>query len=299
MNTFLALFTYFAYVFIIVMYSVKVVKYLKLPIHLRWELYPVVHEERRGHGSCFEGMDWWTKARRSSRFHGFLYLLKEYFHLGEYFKRNKTYWMVLYPWHVGFMLIILFHILCFVSGVLMAMGTEISASSPHPAGQILYYVILLVGVVSFVAGGVGSIGLGIKRLSDKDLRLYASPLTYVSYGLTALVFLSGFYAWYFVDPSLAEYREFWKGLVTLRFIPVETASAVHIMIFNLFLIYLPYTRSMHYITRFFAFFLIRWDDKPNMRGCDLEKELIKLQNQKVTWNGPHIRPGGKWTDLVS
>jgi len=299
MSVFLAIFTYFSYVFIIVMYTVKVVKYLKLPVHLRWELYPVVHEERRGFGSCFESMDWWTKARRSSHIRGVLYLLKEYIHLGEYWKRNKGYWMVLYPWHVGFMLIILFHILCFFSGIAMALGLTISADSPQIFGRMLYYIILAVGVVSFITGSFGSIGLWIKRLIDRDLRLYAAPLNFVSYCLTSLVFLSGLYAWYFVDPPLSEYREFWKGLVTLRFVPVEAASALHIMIFNLFLVYLPYTRSMHYITRFFAFFLIRWDDEPNVRGCDLEKELIKLQDQKVTWDGPHIRPGGKWTDLVS
>jgi nitrate reductase gamma subunit len=298
MRVFLTVFTYFAYVFIVVMYAVKIVKYLSLPVHLRWELYPVIHEEKRGYGSCFEELEWWTKVRRKSHIRGVIYLLKEYLHLGEYFKRHFSYWIVLYPWHVGFILIILFHILCFLCGVFMAAGLNISRDSADVSGRMLYYVVIVVGGTSFISGSIGSIGLPLKRIYDRNLRIYATPLNYVSYLLTSVVFLSGLYAWYTVDPALSEYREFWKGLVTLHFVSVQGASAIHIFVFNLFLIYLPYTRSMHYITRFFAFFLIRWDDEPNVQGCNLEKELIKLQNQKVTWAGPHIGSGNRWSDLV-
>jgi nitrate reductase gamma subunit len=298
MNAFLAIFTYFAYVFIIVMYSVKIAKYLSLPVHLRWELYPVVHEEKRGIGSCFEQLEWWTRVREKSHIRGILYLLKEYLHLGEYARRHFSYWVVLYPWHVGFILIILFHILCFFSGAGMALGLDVSPESRQVAGRALYYVVLVVGIVSFISGAFGSIGIALKRLFDRDLRLYAAPLNYITYALTSVVFLSGLCAWYFVDPTFQEYREFWKGLVSLHFISVERASMVHIVAFDVFLMYLPYTRSMHYIARFFAFFLIRWDDEPNVRGCDLEKALIRLQGQKVTWAGPHIKPGSTWGDLV-
>jgi nitrate reductase gamma subunit len=298
MKVFLAVFTYFAYMFIVAMYTVKIVRYLSLPVHLRWELYPVIHEEKRGRGSCFEEMEWWTRARRKSHIRGVIYLLKEYLHLGEYFKRHFSYWIVLYPWHVGFVLIILFHILCFLCGVFMAAGLDISRDSAGVSGRVLYYVVIVVGGASFISGSIGSIGLPFKRLYDRNLRLYATPLNYVSYLLTSMVFLTGLYAWGIVDPTLSEYREFWRGLVTFSYISVEPASAAHIITFNVFLIYLPYTRSMHYITRFFAFFFIRWDDEPNVRGCKLEKELIKLQDQKVTWAGPHIGPGNRWSDLV-
>ncbi len=299
MNTFLAIFTYFAYVFIIVMYTKKAVKYLSMPTHIRWELYPVIHEDAyRYGGSYFEHLDWWTKARQKAHVRGLLFLLKEYFILGEYFKRNRGYWYFLYPWHIGFILIIAFHILCFFGAVLMALGIPVSPDSTSILGMMFYYVILLFGVVSFATGAFGSIGILIKRVSDKNLNLYASPLNYFTYIFTLIVFLSGLYAWYFIDPMFAEYREFWKGLITLNFITVEPAAVLHIVLFNLFLIYLPFTRSMHYITRFFAFFLIRWDDEPNKRGSELEKKLQQLFGQKITWKAPHIKSGGTWLDNV-
>lgn len=284
MSIFLAIFTYFAYIFIITMYTVKIVKYLRLPVHLRWDLYPVIHEERYKYGgSYFEDIEWWTKARQKRFLRGLIYLLKEYLYLGEYFKRHKSYWLVLYPWHIGFILIITFHILCFLGAIAEVIGVN-----------IFYYLTIVIGVVSFTTGVFGSIGLIIKRLTDKDLKTYASPLTYFNYIFTLAVFLSGLYAWYFVDPTFSEYREFWKGLITFHFTGIEPAGEVHIIIFALFLIYLPYTRSMHYISRLFAFFLIRWDDEPNTKGSELEKKLQEQLKWKVTWSAPHIKSGKTW-----
>ena len=56
-NVFLAISTYFGYVFVIAMYTVKAVKYLRRPRHLRWDLYPVMHEEKvpRDGGLRFRG----------------------------------------------------------------------------------------------------------------------------------------------------------------------------------------------------------------------------------------------------
>ena len=299
MNVFLAILTYFGYVFIIAMYSVKAVKYLGLPRHLRWELYPVMHEERyRYGGSYFEDMDWMTRDRRKGWLRSIVFLLKEYFTLGEYLRRHKSYWIALYPWHTGFILIISFHILTFFAALAMVFGLPVSSGSPVLAGKIFYYVVLLVGVVSFISGLIGSIGVMIKRLVDYDLRAYATPQNYFTYLFCLVVFLSGLYAWAFVDSTFSEYRQFWVGLITWKPVSVAPAAALHIFLFDLFLIYLPFTRSMHYITRLFAFFLIRWDDEPNLRGSELEKTLVKLFGQKVTWAAPHIKGGKTWGEQV-
>lgn len=281
------------------MYTIKAVKYIRMPTHLRWELYPVVHEEQyRYTGSCFEHTDRQKDIRRKHTLRRVLFLLKEYFTLSEYYKRHASYWFFLYLWHIGFMLIITFHIFCFFGAVSMLSGMTISPNSSNIPGIVFYYAILFTGVISFITGTLGSTGLFVKRIIDKNLSLYASPLNYFSYAFTLVIFLSGIYAWFFVDPMLSEYREFWKGLITLNFINVKPGAAVHIVLFNLFLIYLPFTRSMHYITRFFAFFLIRWDDEPNVRGSVLEKKLQELFDQKITWSAPHIESGKTWKEAT-
>lgn len=302
MSVFLTILTYFAYVFIVTMYSVKLIKIARMPVHLRWELYPVASETESKQGSSYyEDVEKWRKNRRKTVLKGVFYLLKENFWLGEYFRRNRWYWLVLLPWHIGFILIIAFHILCFFGALVIVGGVPVSAESTFILGRTFYFLILLAGVISFISGAFGSIGLFIKRLIDKDLRVFATPQNYFSYFFTLVVFVSGFYAWYFVDPTLSGYREFWKGLVTLSPASVDYATATHIILFALFLIYLPFTRSLHYITKFFAFLWVRWDDKPNLRGSKIERNVKEWLNKPVSWSASHIEADGKksWIDLTT
>jgi nitrate reductase gamma subunit len=272
MNIFLVVLTYFANVFIVFMYTFKSVKLARLPVHLRWELYP-----RRGT----------------------LYLVKENFRFSDYFKTNWTYWLALFPWHIGFIFIIAFHILCFFGSIVMIGGNPVAADSAYVIGQIFYYSIMVIGAISFVTGTLGSIGLIIKRLTDRDLKTFATRYNFFNYIFTLAVFFSGLYAWIFLDPTLAEYREFWKGLITFNPVSVEPATAAHIILFCLFLIYLPFTRSMHYITKFFAFLWVRWDDRPNARGSVMERDITGLLHKPVSWSGAHIPSGKNWAEIVT
>ncbi len=291
--------TYLSYLFVIAVYTVKVIKVARMPLHLRWELYPVVHEKGYKYGgSYFEEPEWWTKPRQKSRSRSIIYLLKKYLFFGEYYRRNRGYWFGLYPWHIGFYLIVSFHALSFFGALAILTGFSVSAESANTLGRVLYYLTLVVAVGSFVLGSVGSIGLLVKRLVDKDLKAYASPVNYFNYLFFLAVFLSGLFAWYFFDPTLSAYREFWKSLITFRYMDVEPATYTHIMLFSLFLIYLPFTRSTHYITKFFAFFWVRWDDTPSLRGSKIEGRVKEALNLPVSWSAPHIQSGKSWGEVA-
>jgi nitrate reductase gamma subunit len=299
MRALLAIATYFGYIFIILMYSTKLIKYLRLPIHLRSEVYPMIpggqtSKER----SCYEDPDWWTKPQRHHLLQRAWFLFSDYFLLKEYFRRDKSYWLFLYPWHIGFIMIITFHVFCFFGALATLLGIPVTYGSPSIFGSAIYSLTLATGVISFISGLFGSIGILIKRLTNKDLRYYATPQNYFTYILLLAVFLSGLYSWYF-DPVFSVYRSFWEGLITLKPIDVEPATASHILLFALLLIYLPFTRSLHYVTRLFGFLLIRWDDKPNLRGSMLEKKVEEMLNLKTNWNGPHIKPDSTWKELAS
>ncbi len=300
MSVLLATLTYFAYVFIIVMYAVKAIKIARMPVHLRWELYPVIHEPKRKYGcSYYEDLKQWTRHRHQTVLKGVFFLLRETFCLREYFHRNRGYWLVLLPWHIGFILIVTFHILCFLGALAIVANVPVSAESTAILGRILYFLILLTGVISFITGSLGSIGLVIKRLYDKDLRAFATLQNYFNYLFILVVFLSGLYAWYFVDPNFSEYLAYWQGLVTWNPIELHGGAATHIILFMLFLIYLPFTRSFHYISRLFAYFFIRWEDEPNLKGSNLEKRIQGMLGQRMTWAGPHIQTGKTWAEVAT
>ena len=70
------------------------------------------------------------------------------------------------------------------------------------------------------------------------------------------------------------------------------------MLFSLFLIYLPFTRSTHYITKLFAFFKVRWDDAPNLKGSQIEKRVREALKQPVSWSASHIQSGKSWGEVA-
>ena len=71
--------TYISFAFIIALYTVKVVKIIRMPPHLRWELYPVATEKGKKYGGSYlEDVEWWTKSRPRSTIRGLLSLLKNY-----------------------------------------------------------------------------------------------------------------------------------------------------------------------------------------------------------------------------
>lgn len=299
MGTLLIVLTYFAYVFIVAVYAFKVAKWLRMPTHIRWDLYPVIHEEQyRYGGSYYEKQEWWTRPRPKNTGRSLWYALKDNFYMGEYFKRNPLYWLFLLPWHLGFIFIILFHITCFFAATAMVGGVTISAASGQMAGRIFYGILMVFAVIAFIGGTFGCIGMPIIKLVDRGLRSYAMPMNFFNYIFFLVVYASGLYSWLALDPTLAEYRTYWVGLITLTPPVLHPATILHIILFDVFLIYLPFTRSTHYITRLLAYFYIRWDDEPNLRGSSLEKQLNSLLEQKLSWEAAHIPNGKSWAEAA-
>jgi nitrate reductase gamma subunit len=300
MGTLVIVLTYVAYVFIVVMYTVKARAWLRMPPHIRWDLYPVIHEEHYQYGgSYYEQQEWWKKPRPRHAWRSLFYALKDNFYMGEYYERHRSYWLFLLPWHLGFIFIITFHILCFFAAVAMLSGIDITAASGQLAGRIFYYILLSTGGIAFIAGTFGCIGMPVLRIVNRGLRAYATPFNFFNYAFFFLVYATGLYAWIALDPSLTEYRTYWVGLITLSPPHLHPLTVLHIILFDLFLIYLPFTRSLHYITRIFALYCIRWDDEPNLRGSNLEKQISGLLSQKVSWEGEHIQSGKSWAEVAT
>jgi len=295
----LAILTYFAYAFIIFMDARKAIKYAKMPVHLRWDLYPMVRNGDGSHDTAFRQGTQSDKNRGKRFIKSFLFILKDNFYLGEYFHKNRRYWCVLFPWHVGFLLILTFNGLCFLAAFSTFAGLSLPPEPSNLVGRSLYYAILVTGFGSFIIGSLGSIGMLTIRLASRELRAYASPINYFNYVFLLAVFSTGFYAGYSFDPTFSEYRGFWKGLVTLSPIDVHFAWAIHIILFALVKLYLPFTRSMHYVTRFFAFLWVYWDDRPNVKGSAIEKAVQGSMDHPVSWSAPHIPSGKRWSDLNS
>lgn len=291
--------TYFAYVFVVVGYTYKVWKYFKMPVNLRWELYPIPHEKGR-EGSYMEEPEFWTKTPTKNTFADIWDMVKKYLTMSGYYRRVKSYWVGLYPWHVGFYLIVLFDGLILLGALLMETADlDISGGSANAGGQFLYYFTIVIGLSSFILGTVGSVGLLVKRLANEDMREYIAPQNFFNYIFFLALFVTGLISYLVADATFAGFREFWVGVITGDIIGVKAAEWIHIMLFNIFLIYLPFTRSTHYITMPLYYFRVRWSDKPNKGGVDQDKKLGQLLSQPVSWSASHIQTGKNWGEVVS
>ena len=100
---------------------VRAVGYARLPLHLRWELYPVPHEakERAKHGgSYFEMKDWWTQPVESDFSGEVRCMLEEILFLKGLREFKRRMWYRSYPFHLGLYLAIGASALLLASAVL-------------------------------------------------------------------------------------------------------------------------------------------------------------------------------------
>ena len=295
--------TYVSLIVFVILFVTKVAKYAKMPIHLRWELYPLAGEkDRPWGGSYLEDSEWWNKPREKKSFLGEMkFMAQEILLFKEYFHRSRGFWYIVYPFHIGFFLFIGFVILLLVGAITIVGGIEVSSASASIWGKFVYYLTLITGIAGLIMGTLGSIGLLVKRLTDINLKPYTKRIDYLNVLIVLAALLTGLLSWALVDPSFAIARGYVGSLITFSSTsnlgPVITT---HIVLVLLLLIYMPFTNMMHYAAKFFTHHNVRWDDSPNLRGSNVERSLAPLFNQPISWSAPHIKEEGIqcWGDIA-
>src|SRR5574337_791431 len=87
----------------------RAIRYARHPIHLRWELYPVPHEDPRRvmhGGSYFEEVDWWTKPRGFNLLGELRFMVPEMLFMKGLWEFNRALWIRSFPFHFGLYLLI-------------------------------------------------------------------------------------------------------------------------------------------------------------------------------------------------
>ncbi|MFH2012531.1 MAG: respiratory nitrate reductase subunit gamma [Pseudomonadota bacterium] len=283
-------------IFVVVILG-KIIKYFTMPLHLRWELYPLPHEKGREYGgSYFEELDWWEKPIEKSMMGQVKFMIPEILFVRALYHDNRKLWYVSFPFHFGLYLVIACMALLFVGAVVNVAGL----STQNAISVFLQSLAVILGAVGFILGTIGSVGLLLRRTFNEDLRSFAAPADYFNLVFILAIFLSGLLSWLYFDSTLAVSREYMKSLITFSPIAVGGSSLViHIILLSLFLIYLPFTHMTHFIGKYFTWHEVRWDDRINIRGSDIEAKVNKLLNVKQTWSAPHMKPGKTWAEIAT
>ena len=293
--------TYILGLLFIVAFAWKANQYAKMPTHLRWELYPLAGETKRPWGGSYlEEPEWWNKPREEKSFLGEMkFMGEEILYFKEYFRLNRSLWYIVYPFHMGIFLFVVFFALLFVGALTMVGNIAVSADSANIWGQLVYYLTLVVGITSLVLGSLGCLALFIKKLVDKEMATYTRRIEYFNILFVLAIFLTGLFAWAFADSTFATARAHMRGFITLSGAGgLDAIIVTHITLLALFLAYLPFTNMMHFFAKFFTYHFVRWDDRPHLRGSKVERQVRPLLEQPVSWSAPHMQSIRLWSDAA-
>lgn len=288
--------------------SFRVGRQLCLPVHLRWELYPVRHEPAAKSaygGSYMEELNWWDKKRERSIVNELRYMVPEILFLRGLWKENRRLWRVSFPFHFGLYLMIATFVLLILHALLILVRGE-----GVPGGSIQT---LLEGVIAFsgwsgvLLGVPGCLGLLHKRAAYPSLRNYSSFGDYFNIIFISLFFLSAFLACLMSDPLLEGARAYTYGLLTggrslHSYIPGQSIfGGAAIVLASLLIAYIPLTHMSHMFMKYFLYHNVKWDDAPNRRGGPMEATLLRNLDLKPTWQAKHAEADGRksWSDIAS
>ena len=297
----LQLLMYVAYAVFFIGTAYRAYKMANMPVHLRWDLYPIPHEKNKHHygGSYFEEIDWWTKPAEVSVTNELKEMSKEIFFIQSMYYNNRPLWIFSFPFHFGLYMSIVFVLLVFLSAFLGLFGMEVSGTTGNLLGRGLHYITLPFGIIGSILGGFGALGLLISRMTRTELQRTSVRSDYFNLILLISVFASGLLVWATEDMTYSQLRVFFTNLVSFKATePVSTAFAVHMILAATFLVYIPFTHMTHFVGKYFTYHKVRWEDHPNLKGSKLEKRIIEALGYKIDWSAPHIK-GKTWAEAAT
>lgn len=245
----------------------KAYKFAHMQIHARLDLYPVPKEGagRAAYGGSYmEEPEWWTKPRKINRVSETVDIIKEMLFIKKLFVHQRSLWWASYSMHLGIYVMLGWSVLLLVS------------VAWHPAWYVA--VVSIVGIVGFALATIGCALLLVRRVFDRVLAKYTTPLEYFNIVLLLVVLLTGAYSWLFVASPFTVAAQ----VFTLSATDLPPIVLVHFVLLGIMFLYIPLSKMSHYVGKFFCFHKVLWDNDPNLKGSAVERRFEDAAQQPVT-----------------
>ena len=299
--------TYLCFAGFLLTVITKFVRIASMPLHLRWELYPVAHEKGKSHygGSYLEELDWWKKPRHSSLWGELKVMIPEIVFLAGVWEHNRGHWFRTFPFHFGLYLLMGLIVLLLVGAITNLAGGAVSPEAGF-WGFLLYYLTCVVGYAGIVLALIGSLALLGRRRFNEEYREYTKPGDFFNLYFFIITLGIALLAHLISDPDFAMVRAFFQSLVSFDLGNTALAgasawTAAEIVLASLLIAYIPLTHMSHFFTKYFMYHDIRWSDEPSFKGGKIERKVLVTLTYPVSWSASHIRGDGKknWVDVAT
>lgn len=304
-NILIHLLAYVSFITLVVAVIARFHRINSMPVHLRWELYPVPHEGKRARhgGSYYEEVDWWDKPRKFSLLTELGYMVPEMLFLKALWENNRPLWYRSFPFHFGLYCLIGWIGLLALGALIQISGVNVMSGPGLAVETAIHYLTILAGGLGLLLAGIGAAALLHRRLTDEELLGYTSAAHIFNLALFLVALLVGAVAFVFVDQDFSIARAYIRNLLTFNIsAPVGSrAVAIEFVLFSLLMAYVPLTHMSHFFTKYFFYHKVRWDDEPNLVGSKMEKQIAEQLGYPVTWAASHINADGKktWADIAT
>lgn len=299
MDVILMLLTYVSGLVFVVAFASKILKYATMPMHVRWELYPIPHEGKDYGGSFFEEVDHWKKVRHKDHFSQYRFMVPEILFIRALHEDNRPLWYWSFPFHLGLYLCIGGLALLTIGAALEIIGLSPAASA---LGSLVQALTQVLAVVGFVVGFIGALGLAYKRLSDTALNEQSAGIDYFNLFWLAAIFGTGFLVW-LMDPRFDVSRTYLVGLLTFKPAAANMTGlhVINLLLFLGFWVYFPFTHMTHMVSKYFMWDKVKWDDDPNVGDPGVDAKIQTYLGYPVSWSAEHIGSGGtkSWAEVAT
>jgi nitrate reductase gamma subunit len=281
---------------------IRIVKITRMPIHLRWDLYPIPHEKGKAHygGSRYEEPNWWTRPLAFSRTGELAEMAREIFAIKTLHRNNRKLWYFSLPFHWGLYSLTICIVLLIIGALFEIGGLDISANSVSPFGKFYGLLIATFGLLGWSLGLFGALGILVTRSFSNEYRKFTLLSDYFNLFLLIALFVAGLSVWASVDRSYYFHRALAHNLVAFKPIgDLPFMLKIELGLSAFFFAYLPFTHMTHFVGKFFTFHKVRWQDEANAPGSKLEHDVIDALGEKVSWKAPHMSSGKTWAQGTS
>lgn len=298
----LQLLLYLSVLVLVVVTGIKMIRINNMPLHLRWDLYPIPHEKGKGDygGSYLEEINWWTKPSEFSLIGEIKAMAREIIVIQSVYHHNRPLWYFSFPFHMGLYCLMGFGAFLILGAILQLAGVAVAAQSAGIIGTLVYYITSILGTVGWILGAIGALGLFLSRVGKDILRRSSVRADYFNLLLLAALFISGFVAWATADAGYLQLRSFTAAMIGFHAAPtLPTATTVLLALTVVFFLYMPFTHMTHVVGKYFTYHKVRWSDEPNLKGSKIEKAVEAALGYKIEWKASHIKTGGTWAEAAT